>query len=110
MTKTGLICNLIVIAIALIMSATMLASVLRGNNEYRKFKLVMWGILALYSSWGSATLFVYYYASVKKLEVLLFLIIGMTVFGWNLVIADFIESYMARKDGWRLNIENDRRN
>lgn len=103
MTKIGLICNLVVIMIAFFVSAPMLASVLRGNNEYRKFKLVMWGILALYSSCGSATLFVYY-ASVKKLEVLLFLMIGMTVFGWNLVIAHFIERHIKKKDGWRLNI------
>ena len=103
MTKIGLICNLIVIAIAFFMSATMLASVVRGNNEHRKFKLVMWGILSLYSCWGLATLFVYY-ASVKKFEVLLFLMIGMTVFGCNFVVAHFIERHMAKKDGWRLNI------
>lgn len=102
MTKVQLISNLVVIMIAFFASAPMLASVGRGNNEHRKFKLVMWGILSLYSSWGLATLFVYY-ASVKKFEVLLFLMIGMTVFDWNLVVAHFIERHMAKKDGWRLN-------
>lgn len=99
MTKTQLICNVIVMALSFFVATLMLSNIVKGNNEHWKFKFVMWLILSLYSSFGFATLIVCYKS--VKFELWLLCLLGILIFCVQFTISVFVGFYVERKDEGR---------
>lgn len=97
MTKTELICSLIVMAFSLI-TATMILSdrISERNMEYRKLKTVIALVLSVYSSLGLATFAEYYYS--PDFKVWQVFLVGFSIFGAYLVVSVIIGLHKIKKD------------
>lgn len=108
MTKTDLICSLIVMIISLI-TATMYLSdrISERNIEHRNLKTVLALIFSVYSSLGLATFAEYYYSpDFKVWEVFL---VGFSLFGAYFVVSVTIGLCKMKKDErerWRKKFGN----
>lgn len=97
MTKAEVICNLIVMAISLIVATAFLSDVVRERRmEYRNFKTVISLILAGYSSLGLALLTEIYYSAEFKMWRIF--IVGFSIFCAYFVASCFWGLYKAKKD------------
>lgn len=97
MTKTELICSLIVMAFSLI-TATMILSdrISEKYMEYRKLKTVIALVLSVYSSLGLATFAEYYYS--PDFKVWQVSLVGFSIFGAYLVVSVIIGLHKIKKD------------
>ena len=108
MTKTQLISILIVLAISYVSAVILLSEVIRQRKtEYKKVKIVISIILAVYASFGIATLAEVYYSSDFILwQVAL---MGFTIFCIYFMIAGFWGLHKEKKDKekeWECKIVN----
>ena len=97
MTKAELICNLIVMAISLVLATIFLSDrVSERKMEYKKLKTVISIVLSVYSSLGLATFAEIYYSPDFKLWQVF--IISFSIFCAYFVVSTFWGLHKARKN------------
>lgn len=99
MTRTELVCNVIVMAVCFLTATKILANIVREGKVDRILDAVVYVIFAVYSSFGFATLLVYYES--VKFELWLLALLGVSILGAHFTISVCIGLYLARKDDER---------
>lgn len=96
MTRTELVCNVIVMAVCFLTATKILANIVREGKVDRILDAVVYVIFAVYSSFGFATLLVYYES--VKFELWLLALLGVSIFGAHFTISACIGLFMKRRD------------